>query len=95
MYLNFNLFRQEDLLGDFNLQEKEMLRLMQEDVRIKQEKVCIKQEEVRIKRETLRLEQAREEDKLMLMDTSGMSQMQQEYFHGRKMEILESRSRSK
>jgi hypothetical protein len=76
-------------------QEKEMLRLMQEDVRIKQEKVCIKQEEVRIKRETLRLEQAREEDKLMLMDTSGMSQMQQEYFHGRKMEILESRSRSK
>ncbi|XP_062151447.1 glutathione S-transferase T2-like [Alnus glutinosa] len=76
-------------------QEKEMLRLMQEDVRIKQEKVCIKQEEVRIKRETLWLEQAREEDKLMLMDTSGMSQMQQEYFHGRKMEILESRSRSK
>lgn len=70
-------------------QEKEMLRLMQEDVRIKQEKVHIKREEVRIKREMLRLEQAREEERIMMLDTSGMSEMQKEYFDQRKMEILE------
>ena len=76
-------------------QEKEVLRLMQEDLRIKREKVHIKQEEVRIKREMLRLEQAREEERILMLDTSGMSEMQKEYFDQRKMEILENQSRSK
>jgi hypothetical protein len=80
MYLNFNLFRQEDLLGDFNLQEKEMLHLMQEEMRIKQEK--------------LRLEQVKEEERIMMTDTRGMSQMQQKYYQQRKKEILQGRSRS-
>lgn len=80
MYLNFNLFRQEDQLGDFNLQEKEMLRLMQEEMHIKQEK--------------LRLEQVKEEERIMMTDTRGMSQMQQKYYQRRKKEILQGRSRS-
>ncbi|KAE7997145.1 hypothetical protein FH972_001801 [Carpinus fangiana] len=72
--------RQEDLLGDFNLEEKEMFRLMQEGMRIKQEK--------------LRLEQVKEEERIMMTDTSGMSQIQQKYYHRRKKEILQGRSRN-
>ena len=41
--------------------------------------------------EKLRMEQLKEEERIIMMDTSSLSQIQQEYYHQRQMEILESR----
>ncbi|KAI8523057.1 hypothetical protein RHMOL_Rhmol13G0045000 [Rhododendron molle] len=41
--------------------------------------------------EKLKMEQLKEEARIMMLDTSGMPPMQQEYIHQRQMEIVESR----
>jgi hypothetical protein len=50
------------------------------------------QERLRFKQEKLRAEQARE-DTIMLMNTSGLSEVQKEYIHRCQMKIFENRRR--
>lgn len=44
--------------------------------------------------EKAELEKLKEEERIMMMDTSGMSLMQQEYYYQHRMEIIESRRKS-
>ncbi|GLT69521.1 hypothetical protein SLA2020_416660 [Shorea laevis] len=88
-----------DLDKEMFLFKQEEVRLKREEVRLKGEKVCLKQEEMRLRGEevrlrerALRLDQVREERKLMMMDISGMDEMQQEYFCLRKKAILEGQN---
>ena len=82
----------------FKEQEQDCIKQEQE-----QKRICIKKEQVQeqeqeqeqerlhIMQEKLRMEQLKEEERIIMMDTSSLSQIQQEYYHQRQMEILESR----
>jgi hypothetical protein len=67
------------LIEETSIQEQDKLHNMHE------------RERLRFKQEKLQAEQAREDDKIMLMDTSGLSEIQKEYIHHRQMEVLENR----
>ncbi|KAH7863026.1 hypothetical protein Vadar_012331 [Vaccinium darrowii] len=51
----------------------------------------IQAERTRIEAEKTRSEQLKEEERIMTMNTTGMTPMLQEYYHQRQIEILESR----
>jgi hypothetical protein len=70
-----------ELIGETFVQEQERLRILLEH----------EQERLRFKQEKLRAEQVRKDDKIMLMDTSGLSKVQKEYIQHRQMKIVESR----
>ena len=68
---------------DFMKKEQEQKRIrMKKDQ--EQERLCIMQEK-------LQMEQLKEEERIIMMDTSSLSQIQQEYFHQRQMDILRNR----
>ncbi|XP_030950507.1 uncharacterized protein LOC115974340 isoform X2 [Quercus lobata] len=62
-------------------QEQKRIRMKKEQ---EQERLCIMQEK-------LQMEQLKEEERIIMMDTSSLSQIQQEYFHQRQMDILRNR----
>ncbi|XP_075633077.1 uncharacterized protein LOC142605542 isoform X3 [Castanea sativa] len=78
----------------FKEQEQDCIKQEQEQ---EQKRICIEKEQVQeqerlhITQEKLRMEQLKEEERIIMMDTSSLSQIQQEYYHQRQMEILESR----
>ena len=75
-------------------QEQDRRKQEQEQKRIrikKEQEQEQEQERLRIMQEKLRMEQLKEEERIIMMDTSSLSQMQQEYYHQRQIEILESR----
>jgi ribosomal protein S13 len=78
-----NSEREMEVIEETSIQEQKRLRSLHEH----------ELERLRFKQEKLQEEQVREEDKLMLMDTSGLSEVQKEYIHQRQMEILENRLR--
>jgi hypothetical protein len=66
--------------------EREYERMRREDERMRRE-----DEKIRIKEERLCLKRMKEEERVMMVDTSGLSARQQAYYEQRQMEILESR----
>ncbi|KAH7844205.1 hypothetical protein Vadar_025453 [Vaccinium darrowii] len=76
-----------------------VLNAMQEERKITSEKklqmldksYALQVEKNRIEGDKVRLEQLKEEEKIMTMNTIGMTPMLQEYYHQRQTEILESR----
>lgn len=84
-----------EILEKACLQEQEQNRINQE---LEQERIRIMKEEIqerfRIKQEKIRAEQLKEE-RIIMMDTNGLSPMQQEYYLHRQMEILESQRSTK
>ncbi|CAL5326352.1 unnamed protein product [Camellia sinensis] len=78
-----------EILEKAYVQEEQRLRhkeqrLLQEEQRLLHEK-----ERLAIKNEMFKAEQLKEEERIMLMNTSGLSPMQQQYYHRRHLEILE------
>ena len=55
---------------------------------------CYSQEQERLvqEQEKMQMEQLKEEERIMSMDTSGMPPLQAEYFQRRQMEILQQRN---
>jgi hypothetical protein len=66
--------------------EREYERMRREDERMRRE-----DEKIRIEEERLCLKKMKEEERVMMVDTSGLSARQQAYYEQRQMEILESR----
>ncbi|CAL5353034.1 unnamed protein product [Camellia sinensis] len=85
-----------EILEKACLQEQEQNRINQE---LEQERIRIMKEEIqerfRIKQEKIRAEQLKEEERIIMMDTNGLSPMQQQYYLHRQMEILESQRSTK
>ncbi|CAL5330963.1 unnamed protein product [Camellia sinensis] len=79
-----------EILEKACLQEQEQNHINQE---LEQERIRIMKEEIqerfRIKQEKIRAEQLKEDERIIMMDTNGLSPMQQEYYLHRQMEILE------
>ncbi|GMP25665.1 hypothetical protein CsSME_00002423 [Camellia sinensis var. sinensis] len=75
--------KEMEILEQACLQEQEQNHIKHE---IEQKRLCIEQEK-------LQMERLKEEERIIMMDTSGLSPMQKEYYHYRQMEILESRRR--
>ncbi|CAL5393767.1 unnamed protein product [Camellia sinensis] len=65
--------------------EQERIRIMKEEI----------QERFRIKQEKIRAEQLKEDERIIMMDTNGLTPMQQQYYLHRQMEILESQRSTK
>ena len=73
-----------------------LLAIMQEEKKVANEKKfemmekCYLQEQQRLlqEKEKMKMEQMKEEDRIMSMDTSCMPQLQAEYYQRRQMEIL-------
>jgi hypothetical protein len=77
------------------MNEKNMELMKRADAR-KEERLRVHQRTDAREEKRLQVQQimARaKEDKIMLMETSGLSEVQREYIHRHKMEILESRRR--
>ena len=66
--------------------EREYERMCKEDERMRKE-----DEKIRIEEERLCLKRMKEEERVMIVDTNGLSARQQAYYEQRQMEILESR----
>ncbi|CAL5414910.1 unnamed protein product [Camellia sinensis] len=85
-----------EILEKACLQEQEHNRINQE---LEQERIRIMKEEIqerfRIKQEKIRAEQLKEDERIIMMDTNGLTPMQQQYYLHRQMEILESQRSTK
>ncbi|GMQ08007.1 hypothetical protein CsSME_00051944 [Camellia sinensis var. sinensis] len=85
-----------EILEKACLQEQEQNRINQE---LEQERIRIMKEEIQerflIKQEKIQVEQLKEEERIIMMDTNGLSPMQQEYYLHHQMEILESQRSTK
>ncbi|KAH7858476.1 hypothetical protein Vadar_024251 [Vaccinium darrowii] len=75
-----------DVIQQIVVQEQERQQFDKERLRQEQEKITIKQDR-------FHLEQLKEEERIMLVDTSGLPRMQQEYYQSRQMEILQKREK--
>ena len=79
-----------------NVELINLLTIMQEEKKVANEKKfdmmekCYLQEQQRLlqEKEKMKMEQMKEEDRIMSMDTSCMPQLQAEYYQRRQMEIL-------
>ena len=65
--------------------EREYERMCKEDERMRKE-----DEKIRIEEERLCLKRMKEKERVMMVNTSGLSARQQAYYEQRQMEILES-----
>ena len=74
------------LLKDF---KEEKMKMNEKTIQMFVRSYC--QEQVRLAQENekMRMEQLKEEERILIMDTSRMPQLQAEYFKCRQMEILE------
>ncbi|KAG5555460.1 hypothetical protein RHGRI_006195 [Rhododendron griersonianum] len=75
-----------DIIQQLNVQEQERLQLEKEKLRQGEEKISIKQK-------MLRVEEMKEEERIMLVDTSVLPHVQQEYYQSRQREILQQREK--
>jgi hypothetical protein len=74
------------MTGKINIEKERMRR---EDER-EYERMRREDEKIRIEEERLCLKKMKEEERVMMVDTSGLSLRQQAYYEQRQMEILES-----
>ncbi|KAH7850819.1 hypothetical protein Vadar_003381 [Vaccinium darrowii] len=65
----------------------------QERQQFDKERLRQEQEKITIKQDRFHLEQLKEADRIMLVDTSGLPRMQQEYYQSQQMEILQKREK--
>ncbi|KAG7970891.1 hypothetical protein I3843_07G108500 [Carya illinoinensis] len=72
--------------------DNKMLCLRQEEVSLKQDELCIQKEKVLLQQVKTRLEEKKEDERIMTLNTSVMPPMLQQYYLQRQMEILASRA---
>ncbi|KAI8544030.1 hypothetical protein RHMOL_Rhmol08G0263300 [Rhododendron molle] len=72
-------------------QDKVLNELKEDKKAANEKKLELLQISYGLQAEKLKMEQLKEEARIMMLDTSGMPPMQQEYIHQRQMEIVESR----
>ncbi|XP_042968972.1 uncharacterized protein LOC122301640 [Carya illinoinensis] len=72
--------------------DNKMLCLRQEEVSLKQDELCIQKEKVLLQQVKARLEEKKEDERIMTLNTSAMPPMLQQYYLQRQMEILASRA---
>ncbi|KAI8561263.1 hypothetical protein RHMOL_Rhmol04G0325000 [Rhododendron molle] len=75
-----------DIIQQLHVEEQERHQLDKERLREEQERNAIKKEKLRMK-------QFKEEERIMLLDTSALPHVQQEYYQSRQMEILQEREK--
>ncbi|KAF7143236.1 hypothetical protein RHSIM_Rhsim05G0092900 [Rhododendron simsii] len=75
-----------DIIQQLKVQEQERLQLEKEKLRQGEEKISIKQK-------MLHVEEMKEEERIMLVDTSVLPHVQQEYYQSRQREILQHREK--
>ncbi|XP_058224993.1 glutathione S-transferase T3-like [Rhododendron vialii] len=75
-----------DIIQQLHVEEQERHQLDKERLREEQERNTIKKEKLRMK-------QFKEEERIMLLDTSALPHVQQEYYQSRQMEILQEREK--
>ncbi|KAI8555765.1 hypothetical protein RHMOL_Rhmol05G0199800 [Rhododendron molle] len=75
-----------DIIQQLHVEEHERHQLDKERLREEQERNAIKKEKLRMK-------QFKEEERIMLLDTSALPHVQQEYYQSRQMEILQEREK--
>ncbi|KAF7135730.1 hypothetical protein RHSIM_Rhsim08G0180400 [Rhododendron simsii] len=73
-----------DIIQQLNVQEQKRLQLGKEKLHQGEEKISIKQK-------MLRVEEMKEEERIMLVDTSALPHVLQEYYQSRQREILQQR----
>ncbi|KAF7145479.1 hypothetical protein RHSIM_Rhsim04G0125600 [Rhododendron simsii] len=75
-----------DIIQQLHVQEQERHQLEKEKLRQGEEKISIK-------KKMLRVEEMKEEERIMLVDTSALPHVQQEYYQSRQREILQQREK--
>ncbi|KAI8543509.1 hypothetical protein RHMOL_Rhmol08G0223900 [Rhododendron molle] len=75
-----------DIIQQLHVEEQERHQLDKERLREEQERNAIKKEKLRMK-------EFKEEERIMLLDTSVLPHVQQEYYQSRQMEILQEREK--
>ncbi|XP_059444249.1 exocyst complex component SEC3-like [Corylus avellana] len=94
------LRKKMEILEEVRVQGKEIIRIEEEKMNMKREKfrldqldheriLRIEEEKMNMEREKLRLQRLDRDERIMKIDTSGMSQIQQKYWGQRQMDILE------
>ncbi|KAI8008490.1 hypothetical protein LOK49_LG07G01780 [Camellia lanceoleosa] len=71
------------------VQEEQRLRHEEQRLFQKEQRLFHEKERLAMKNEIFRAEQLKEEKRIMLMNSSGLSPMQQQYYDCRRLEILE------
>ena len=79
------------MAGIMNEIKEDKRKIIEKKMEILDKVYLQEQEKIRIKQEKLEVEQFKEDKRIIMMDLSGLSKMQQEFYHARQTKILEKR----